>query len=191
MPLTDTACKNARARDKAYKKADGGGLYLEVMPTGSRYWRLKYRFGGKEKRLACGVYPETSLADARNKRAVARKMLEDGIDPSSAKRDNRQLAKTNAANTFEGVAREWHGRNRERWTPLYSQDILHRLEADIFPAIGKRPVADISPLVVLGALRKIENRGAGEMARRAAQYCGQIFRYAVVTGRADRNPPLT
>lgn len=188
MPLTDTACKNARARDKAYKKADGGGLYLEVMPTGSRYWRLKYRFGGKEKRLACGVYPETSLADARNKRAVARKMLEDGIDPSSAKRDNRQLAKTNAANTFEGVAREWHGRNRERWTPLYSQDILHRLEADIFPAIGKRPVADISPLVVLGALRKIENRGAGEMARRAAQYCGQIFRYAVVTGRADRNP---
>jgi integrase len=188
MPLTDTACKNARPREKAYKKADGGGLYLEVMPTGSRYWRLKYRLCGKEKRLACGVYPETSLADARNKRAVARKMLEEGIDPSSAKRDNRQLAEANAANTFEAVAREWHGRNRERWTPLYAQDILHRLEADIFPAIGKRPVADISPLVVLGALRKIENRGAGEMARRAGQYCGQIFRYAVVTGRAERNP---
>jgi integrase len=188
MPLTDTACKNARPKEKPYKKADGGGLYLEVMPTGARYWRLKYRFGGKEKRLACGVYPETSLAEAREKRAVARKMLGDEIDPSSAKRENRQLAEANAACTFEAVAREWHERNREKWTPIYCQDILHRLETDIFPAIGKRPVADITPLAVLGALKKIENRGAGEMARRAGQYCGQIFRYAVVTGRADRNP---
>jgi integrase len=188
MPLTDTACKNAKSLAKAYKKADGGGLYLEVMPNGSRYWRLKYRFGGKEKRLACGVYPETSLAEAREKRAVARKMLEEGIDPSSAKRDNRQLAEVNAANTFEVVAREWHERNREKWTPLYAQDILHRLETDIFPVIGKRPVAGISPLIVLNSLKRIENRGAGEMARRAGQYCGQIFRYAVVTGRTDRNP---
>ena len=188
MALTDTACKNARSKEKPYKKADGGGLYLEVMPNGSRYWRLKYRFGGKEKRLACGVYPETSLAEAREKRAVARKMLEAGIDPSSAKRENRQLGELNATNTFESVAREWHERNLEKWTLLYAQDILHRLEADIFPTIGKRPVADISPLAVLTALRKIENRGAGEMARRAAQYCGQIFRYAVVTGRTDRNP---
>jgi hypothetical protein len=144
MPLTDTACKNARPTEKPYKKADGGGLYLEVMPTGARYWRLKYRFGGKEKRLACGVYPETSLAEAREKRAIARKMLEGGIDPSSAKRENRQLAEANAACTFEGVAREWHERNREKWTPIYCQDILHRLETDIFPVIGKRPVADIT-----------------------------------------------
>lgn len=188
MPLTDTACKNARPKNKSYKKADGNGLYLEVMPTGARYWRLKYRFGGKEKRLACGVYPETSLAEARERRAVARKMLVDGIDPSSAKRDRQQLAEMNAANTFEAVAREWHARNLEKWTPLYGQDILHRLETDIFPVIGKRPVAGISALVVLNALKKIENRGAGEMARRAGQYCGQIFRYAVVTGRAERNP---
>lgn len=188
MPLTDTACKNARPKDKTYKRSDGGGLYLEVMPTGARYWRLKYRFGGKEKRLSCGVYPETSLAEAREKRAIARKLLGDGIDPSSAKKQNRMLAETNAANTFEVVAREWHERNRTRWTPLYAQDILHRLETDIFPTLGKLPVADISPLVVLNALRKIENRGAVEMARRAGQYCGQIFRYAVVTGRADRNP---
>lgn len=188
MPLTDTACKNARPKNKSYKKADGNGLYLEVMPTGARYWRLKYRFGGKEKRLACGVYPETSLAEARERRAVARKMLADGIDPSSAKRDRQQLAEMNAANTFEAVAREWHARNLEKWTPLYGQDILHRLETDIFPVIGKRPVAGISALVVLNALKKIENRGAGEMAHRAGQYCGQIFRYAVVTGRAERNP---
>jgi integrase len=188
MPLTDAACKGARPKDKPYKKADGGGLYLEVTPSGGRYWRLKYRFLGKEKRLACGVYPETSLAEAREKRAVAKKMLSDGIDPSSAKQDRRQLAEINAANTFEAVAREWHDRNREKWTPNYCQDILHRLEMDIFPVIGQRPIADISPLVVLNALKKIENRGAGEMARRAGQYCGQIFRYAVVTGRAERNP---
>ena len=188
MPLTDTACKSARPKVKAYRKADGGGLYLEVAPNGSRYWRLKYRFLGKEKRLACGVYPETSLAEAREKRAVAKKMLADGIDPSSAKQDRRQLAEINAANTFEAVAREWHERNQEKWTSNYRQDILHRLEMDIFPVIGQRPVADISPLVVLNALKKIENRGAGEMARRAGQYCGQIFRYAVVTGRAERNP---
>jgi integrase len=188
MPLTDTACKNARPKTTAYKKTDSNGLYLHVMPKGGRYWRLKYRFGGKEKVLALGVYPEVSLAEAREKRAVARKMLGDGIDPSSAKRENRQLEEANAANTFEAVAREWHDRNREKWTRVYGQDILHRLESDIFPVIGKRPVADISPLAVLNALRKIENRGAGEMARRAGQYCGQIFRYAVVTGRAERNP---
>lgn len=188
MPLTDMACKNAHPRDKAYKKTDGNGLYLHVMPNGGRYWRLKYRFASKEKVLALGVYPEVSLAEVREKRAIARKMLADGIDPSVAKQEKHQLAEVNAANTFEAVAREWHERNQEKWTPLYSQDILHRLETDIFPVIGKRPVADISPLVVLNALKKIENRGAGEMARRAGQYCGQIFRYAVVTGRAERNP---
>jgi integrase len=188
MPLTDTACKNARPKAKAYKKADSGGLYLHVMPNGSRYWRLKYRFGGKEKCLACGVYPEISLSTAREKRAVARKLLMEGTDPSSAKRGNRQLTALNAASTFEAVAREWHERNIERWTPRYAENILHRLEMDIFPVIGKRPVADISPVSVLDALRKIEKRGAKEMTRRAAQYCGQIFRYAVVTGRADRNP---
>lgn len=106
MPLTDTVCKNARPKDKPYRKADGGGLYLEVVPNGGRYWRLKYRFLGKEKRLACGVYPETSLAEAREKRAVAKKMLADGIDPSSAKQDRRQLAEINAANTFEAEKRE-------------------------------------------------------------------------------------
>lgn len=188
MPLTDTACKNARPREKSYKKADGGGLYLEVMPNGSRYWRLKYRFCGKEKRLACGVYPDTTLIAAREKRGVARTMLAGGIDPSSAKRDKRLLDETNVANTFEAVAREWHEQNRVKWTPIYAEDILHRLETDIFPSLGKRPVAATTALDVLNTLRRIENRGAGEMARRAGQYCGQILRYAVVTGRAERDP---
>lgn len=188
MPLTDTACKNARPREKSYKMADSGGLYLEVMPNGRRYWRLKYRFAGKENRLSFGAYPETSLAEARERRAIARKSLEEGIDPSVARRETRQLAETKAATTFEVVAREWHEHYRDKWTPNYAQDILHRLEMDIFPVLGKRPVADISPMHVLHALRKIENRGAAEMARRVNQYCGQIFRYAVITERAERNP---
>ncbi|MBU6297977.1 MAG: integrase arm-type DNA-binding domain-containing protein [Alphaproteobacteria bacterium] len=188
MPLTDSACKSARPKPKAYKRADIHGLYLHVAPNGSRYWRLKYRFLGKERVLALGVYPEVSLAEAREKRAVARKLLADGIDPSSAKRETKQRAILNATNTFEAVAREWHEHNLERWTPAYAKEILHRLEMDIFPVIGRRPVADITPLILLDALRKIERRGAHEMAHRATQYCGQIFRYAVVTGRVERNP---
>jgi hypothetical protein len=188
MSLTDTACKNAAPKDKPYRKADGGGLYLEVMPNGSRYWRLKYRFAGKEKRLAFGVYPEVTLAEARDKREVARKLLAAGMDPAASKRDQKQQAQLNAENTFEAVAREWHTHNMEKWTPLYGAEILNRLERDIFPDLGKRPIADIQPLTVLAALRKIEKRGANDMARRAMHYCSQVFRYAIVTGRADRNP---
>lgn len=188
MSLTDTACKNAKPRAKSYKMADGNGMYLEVMPNGSRYWRLKYRVGGKEKRLALGVYPEVTLAEARDKRADARKLLASGIDPSAAKTEHKYLTAQNTANTFEAVSREWHEHNLEKWTPDYATEILHRLEMDIFGVIGKRPIADISPLLMLETLRKIEKRGAHEMSRRAMQYCGQIFRYAIVTGRAERNP---
>ena len=188
MALTDSSCKNARPTAKSYKKSDSGGLYIQVMPNGSRYWRLKYRYGGKEKCLAFGVYPETSLADAREKRDAARKLLAAGTDPLVAKQDLKQSIVQSAANSFEIVARDWHERNTERWTPQYAQDILHRLEMDIFPPLGKRPISEISPVQVLEALRKIEKRGAHEMAHRAIQYCGQIFRYAVVTGRAQRNP---
>ena len=188
MSLTNAACKNAPPRERPYKKADGGGMYLEVMPNGSKYWRLKYRFAGKEKRLALGVFPEVSLIDAREKRDAARKLMAQGLDPSLAKYETKQRVTLNAANTFEATAREWHKQNLERWTPNYGQDILHRLEMDIFPEIGRRPVADITALQILDALRKIEKRGAREMARRAMQYCAQVFRYAVVTGRVERNP---
>lgn len=188
MLLTNKAVDNAKAQEKIYRKFDGHGLYLEVTPSGSRYWRMKYRFGGKEKRLALGVYPEVTLAEAREKRAAARKLLAAGIDPSVAKSERKYLTAMNAANTFEAVAREWHEHNLEKWTMGYAADILHRLEMDIFPEIGKRPIADISPLLMLDTLRKIEKRGAHEMARRAMQYCGQIFRYAIITGKAERNP---
>jgi len=188
MMLTNKTIDNAKPREKLYRIFDGHGLYIEVTPKGGKYWRLKFRFANKEKRLALGVYPQISLAEARERREVARKQLANGLDPSSAKHDRKKRLELDAANSFEAVAREWHTHNLEKWTPNYAADILHRLEMDIFPAIGKRPIADISPLLMLDTLRKIEQRGAHEMSRRAMQYCGQIFRYGIVTGRAERNP---
>lgn len=188
MPLTDSTCKNAKPADKARKMADAHGLYLEVMPTGARYWRLKYRFHGKEKRLALGVYPDISLAEAREKREQARKLLANGTDPSFAKKEEKRHAARNAENTFESVAREWHANKLESWTPRHATYVLKRLEADVFPEIGYLPIADITAPQILDALRKIEKRGAQEIAHRAQQTIGQVFRYAIVTGLAERNP---
>lgn len=188
MSLTNVACQKAQPAPKPYKLADSGGLYLEVMPNGSRYWRLKYRFLGKEKRLAIGVYPTVSLSEARERRDQAKKQLADNIDPGIAKLERKQKAALNAATTFELVAREWHEHNKAKWTPSYGADILHRLEMDIFPQIGKLPIADIRPVKILETLRQIEKRGALEMAKRSKQYCSQIFRYAVITERAERDP---
>jgi len=158
------------------------------MPNGARYWRLKYRIAGQEKRLSFGVYPETTLADARERRDAARKLLAGGNDPGSVKRDVELKSALSSANTFELVAREWHANNLQKWTPSYGQDIIHRLESDIFLPLGKRPISDITPIQLLDAVRRIEKRGAHEMAHRTMQYCEQIFRYAVVTERAERNP---
>jgi integrase len=188
MALTDRECANAQRRDKAYKLADGNGLYLEVLPTGGRYWRLKYRHNGKERRLAFGVYPETSLAEARAKRQAARKLIADGIDPQEAARDQREERALKAATTFEMVAREWHARNLTKWSANYGQDILHRLETDVFPEIGRKGISELKPLHVLHMLRKIEDRGAHEIVRRTRQFVGQICRYAIQTGRATLNP---
>lgn len=151
---------------------------------------MKYRFAGIEKRLAIGVYPAVTLAEAREKREQAKKQLANNIDPSAAKQERKQKAALTAATTFELVAREWHEHNREKWTPAYGKDILHRLEMDIFPQIGKWPIADIRPVKMLEALRQIEKRGALEMAKRSKQYCSQIFRYAVIIERAERDPTV-
>lgn len=188
MSLTNIACQRAQPDSKPYKLADGEGLYLEVMPNGSKYWRLKYRFFGKEKRLALGVFPAVSLIEARDRRYRAKKQLAEFRDPGALKREIKMNAQVNAATTFELVAREWHTLNIEKWTPSYGQDILHRLEMDIFSQIGELPIADIRPVKVLETLRLIEKRGAFEMARRSKQYISQIFRYAVITERADRDP---
>jgi integrase len=188
MLLTNAACLNAKPESKPYRLADGAGLYLEIMPNGSKYWRFKYRFAGKEKRLAFGVYPTISLAVARERREAARKQLTDSIDPAAIKRERKQRIALEAATTFELVGREWWENRRDGWSSGHAQDVLHRLEIDVFPRIGKRSVSQISPPELLACLRRIEDRGAMELARRARQVCGQIFSYAIATGRAITNP---
>jgi integrase len=186
--LTTKQIDNAKPRDTLYRLFDSLGLYVQIDPNGSKLWRLKYYFLGKEKRLAIGRYPEISLLEAREKRDQARKLLAQNIDPAAVKKEEKHAALVSAATTFELVAREWHEHQKERWTPAHAQDILHRLEMDIFPQIGKLPISDIRPIQVLHALRHIEKRGAFEMARRSMQYCGQIFRYGVITERVERDP---
>jgi len=186
--LVDMAIRQAKPADKPYRLYDGLGLYMEVAISGSRCWRLKYRYLNKEKRMSLGIYPQVTLVEAREKRDAARKLLANGMDPAIEKREKERAAILNAQTTFESVAREWHELQRDRWTAAYAANVLTRLDQDIFSVIGRMPIADIKPLQVLDALRKIEKRGAHEVARRMMQLCGQIFRYAVVTARADRNP---
>ena len=183
-------CKTAPPSEKPRKLSDEKGLYLEIMPNGAKYWRMKYRFLGKEKRLALGVYPEVSLAEAREKRDGARKLLDQGTDPSAHKQELRHLAEINAQNTFELLAREWHTKNLAKWTEKHGQDIMTRLEKDIFPEIGHLPTRNITAPRLLAAIQKMEKRGAHELARRARGTCEQIFAYGIGTGRADRNIAL-
>lgn len=190
MALTDTACKNARCpQGKARERfTDSGGLYLEAVPTGGKHWRWKYRFGGREKRMALGSYPAVTLALARRARDDARLLLKTGIDPVAAKQDEKRAVKVSLDNTFESVARAWH----EHWAASKSERHAHyvrrRLEADVYPEIGKRPIAELTAPMLLAVAKKIEKRGAVDIAKRAWQTCGQIFRYAVANGILDRNP---
>ena len=186
MALTDPAIRNAKPGDKVLKLFDEKGLYLLINPNGSRWWRLDYRFGGKRKTLSMGVYPETGLKDARAKRDEARKMLEKGIDPSQAKK--AQKTSDSGADSFETIAREWHQKFSENWATTHSSKIIRRLELNVFPWIGKRPITDIKAPELLTVLRRIEERGAVDTAHRASQNCGQVFRYAIATGRAERDP---
>jgi integrase len=188
MALTDIRIRNAKAAEKAYKLSDGGGLYLLVTPAGARYWRMDYRFAGKRRTLAVGIYPLVALSDARARREDARAMLAKDVDPSSAKRAAKRASKLATGNSFKAVACEWIDNQRLRLAPRYRALIHSRLEADIFPHIGSRPVADIDALELLEAIRKVEKRGVLETARRLRQICGQVFRYAIVTGRAKHDP---
>ncbi len=190
MRLTDTRVRNAKPQAKAYKLSDGGGMYLLVKPDGGRYWRLDYRFAGKRRTLALGVYPTVTLSNARTQRDEARRLLAQHIDPSAAKRARTRTAKIARENTFESVAREWLANQRHRLAHRYSALILARLEADIFPQIGSRPIAEIDAPELLDALRKVERRGVIETARRLRQICGQVFRYAVASGRAKHDPSV-
>ncbi len=201
MPLTDTAIKNAKPCDKTARMFDGGGMYLEISPAGGKWWRLKYRYDSKEKRLSLGVYPDVSLKDARQRRDDARKLLADGIDPGENRKAVKATKTERAANSFEVIAREWFARKSPGWATSNADKIIKRLENDAFPWLGGRPIAEITPPELLKVLRRIEERGAVESAHRMRNYCGQIFRYAIATGRAERDasadlrgalpPPIT
>lgn len=193
MKLNARQIDTAKPKEKAYKLADGGGLYLLVKPNGGKYWRLKYRVAGKEKLLALGVYPEVTLADARAKREDAKRGIAGGIDPMEAKREEKIARETQLNNTFKDIALEWHSSKLKKWSAGYASDILEAFNKDVFPYIGKKPIAEIKPLELLNVLRRIEGRGATEKAKKVRQRCGEVFRYAIVTGRAEYNsaPDLT
>ncbi|MCH5051055.1 tyrosine-type recombinase/integrase [Pectobacterium aquaticum] len=188
MPLTDVKVRSAKPEDKAYKLTDGEGMHLMVHPNGSKYWRLQYRFDGKQKTLALGVYPEITLSEARQRRDEAKRQIATGTDPSEQKKVDKQLRQTLVDNTFKAIALEWHEYKRPNWSKGYAEDIMEAFENDIFPDIGKRPVAEIKPLEMLTSLRKLEKRGVLDKLRKIRQACNQVFRYAIVTGRAENNP---
>ena len=188
MPLTDTGIRNAKASKKPVKLFDERGLYLEVAPAGGKWWRLKYRFDGKEKRLSLGVYPDVGLRDARDRRDTARKLLADGIDPSANRKAQKSIRADGVSNSFEVVAREWFAKYSTTWAADHGISIMRRLESDVFPWIGAQPIADIPASEVLAVVRRIESRGALETAHRTLSKCGQVFRYAVATGRARHDP---
>jgi integrase len=186
--LSDAKARNAKPGTKPYKIADGDGLFLLITPSGGKYWRLKYFFLGKEKLLALGVYPDVNLAEARERRAQARKVLAAGNDPGEAKKEAKRLAIFKNANAFEVVAREWFEKRKHEWASITADVALARLETHILPKLGPRPIADITAPEVLAMLRAVEDRGTLETARRVMNISGQIFMYAIATGRADRNP---
>jgi len=188
MPLTATAIRNTKPADKPIRLFDGGGMYLEVSPAGGRWWRLKYRFVGKEKRLSLGVYPEVSLAEARSRREDARKLLAAGIDPSDQRKAAKREAEGREINSFEAVAREWYGKQAHVWVAHHASDVLRRLESNLFPEIGSEPIAEVTAPMLLAAVRKIEHRGAHDLAHRVLQVASQVFRYGVATGRCERDP---
>jgi integrase len=191
MALTDTGIKKAKPGEKPIKLFDGDGLFLHVMPTGSKIWRLAYRVDGKQKMITFGKYPEVSLAQAREKGLEARKQLAAQVDPVADRRATKQAKAVASKNNFEAVAREWWAHWKHARTSDHHVDqTLRRLEADVFPAIGTRPIAEIEAPELVAMAKEIEKRGAGELAKRSLQTCGMIFRYAIANGKASRNPAI-
>ena len=188
MPLTDRAIRSAKHESRTRKMFDSGGLYLELAPSGGKWWRFKYYFGGKEKRLSLGVYPEVSLKEARDRRDEARRMVKNFIDPSEHRKELKRAKRAEVENAFEFVAREWHARQAPNWAESHSTRTLSRLERDVFPRIGAEDVSAITAPMLLAVVRSIEKRGALESAHRTLSICGQVMRYAVATGRAGRDP---
>lgn len=190
MPLTNPEVINAQILEKPYKLTDSSGLFLLVHSNGSKYWRMKYRFAGKEKLLALGVYPKMTLAKAREARNKAKDLLKDGSDPAEQMTGKAKKKKNiaRAENAFESVALEWYKKQTHVWVEKHAADILRRLELNIFPDLGSRPIAEIEAPDLLATIRKIESRGAYDLAHRVLAVCGQVFRYGIATGRCKRDP---
>lgn len=186
--LTDAQIKKSKSGEKPYKLSDSGGLFLLIATSGSKLWRLKYRFGGKEKLLSIGPYPETSLIDARAAREAARAMLREHRDPGVDKKLKKLAGVSSATNSFEVVAREWHEKNKSRWTDHHAQDVIYSLEKDVFPHLGNVPIRDITAPSVLAVLRLIEKRPAIDLARRVRQRMSKVFVYGISSGVADGDP---
>ena len=188
-PLTDARCRNAKpgSDGRMVKLFDGGGLYLQVTSSGSRLWRLKYRFAGTEKLLSLGPYPDVSLASARDARQRARTQLQDGTDPSANRQADRAAAADGARHTLESIAREWHSKQSPGWASSHADKVLLRLEKNIFPWLGKLPIASVTAPMILSALQRVEDRSALDTARRLRQYLNQVFRFAIQTSRAKHN----
>jgi len=188
MPLTATAIRNAKPGKAPRRLFDARGLYLEVAPSGGRWWRFKYRLESKEKRISLGVYPDVSLAEARDACDTARKLLAGGVDPSAQRQTEKREEALREADCFAAVAREWYGKQATRWTPGHADDVLRRLERNLFPDLGALPIGEITAPELLAAARKVESRGAHDLAHRMVGVAGQVFRYGVASGRCERDP---
>jgi len=191
MPLTDSQCRNAEKREKDYKLADGGGLYLYVTSKGAKSWRLKYRFAGKEKRLVFGRYPDLKLADARIRREDAKRLLRDHKDPAVEEHKRKMAAYASAGATMEKIGRQWHDAQKPRWSPKYARKLIQALERDVFPVLGALPLADIDGPMVLHMLRKVEARGAVDTAKRVREYVSAVFVYGMSEGLVPHDPAAT
>jgi integrase len=188
MALTDIQIRRAKPQEKPYTLSDGFGLALLINPDGSKGWRFRYRFNGKAKLMSFGSYSIVSLAEAREKRESARKQVANGVDPVEERKAQKIALKVSTENSFEAISREWHANKADRWTVAYREEIIKTFEQDVFPFIGNRPITEIKPLELLEVLRRIEKRGALEKTRKVRQRCGEVFRYAIITGRAEYNP---
>ena len=186
-PLSEVKVRTVKPQEKDFKLFDGGGLFLLVTKSGGKLWHFKYRFDKKEKKLALGAYPEISLIDARRRLDEARSQLAHGIDPGAVRKAQKQT-KTESTETFEIIAREWHDRFTPSWNSRHAKGLLKRLERDVFPYLGAMPIKEIKATELLKVLRRIESRGALESTHRIRAICGQVFRYAIATGRAERDP---
>lgn len=188
MPLTQKAIDATKPDVKPQRLYDAGGLYLEIAPSGGRWWRFKYRFEGKAKLLSLGVFPAVTLAKARSRRNALRELLADGVDPGEKRKAEKREALGREINSFEFVAREWYAKQATKWTARHADDVLRRLERNLFPDLGGEPVAEVTAPKLLAAARKVEGRGAHDLAHRMVGVAGQVFRYAVATGRCERDP---